>query len=161
MMRRLFVAALACLWASGACAAVTVNSAVTPQTPNRGFVQFLPADTPGTYKTMYTAGANGSKCVAMWSNNNDAATHLLTVQIVNTTPLKLGGIAITTVATAGFANAVPPQDLMAATVWPGLAKDSDGNPYFLLISGDTIQATYATAVTASDQVDILVLCADF
>jgi len=141
-------------------AATTPNSAITAQTPNRGVVQFLQGtDVAGTYKTLYTSGANGSKCNALWATNNDAsATHLLTVQIVNG-GVKYGGNAVTSVLNAGFANAVPAVNILA--LWAGLPMDSDGNPYILLVSGDTIQATFATALTAADVINMETLCADF
>ena len=161
-MRKLLVIAILICAAQFAHAATTPNSVVTAQTPNRGVVQFLQGtDSAGTYKTLYTAGANGSKCNAMWSTNNDAsATHLLTVQIVNTS-VKYGGAAITSVESAGFANGTPAQNLMASGNWPGLPLDSDGNPFLQLISGDTIQAAFATNLTSTDLINIVVSCADF
>lgn len=161
-MKRILLA-LATLFAIGqSFGAVTANSVVTPQTPNRGIVQFLQGtDTAGTYKTLYTAGANGSKCFAMWSTNNDAsATHLITIQIVNSA-VKYGGTALTSISSAGFLTAVPAQSLMTSTIWPGLPVDSDGNPYILIASGDTIQATFATALTAADVLNIVATCSDF
>jgi hypothetical protein len=167
MMRKIIVltlalAALIALPARDALPAVTANSIVTAQTPNRGIVQFLQGtDTAGTYKTLYTAGANGSMCFGMWSTNNDAgATHLITVQIVNSA-VKYGGTALTSVSSAGFANAVPAQNLMSAANWPGLPVDSNSNPYMVLASGDTIQATFATALTASDVLNIVTFCVDY
>lgn len=159
-MKRLLLALL--LLCSPAFAATTPNSIVTPQTVNRGIVQFLQGtDSAGTYKTLYTSGANGSRCYAMWMNNNDgSATHLVTVQIVNG-GVKYGGTALTTVSSAGFANGTPAQSLMTPSVWPGLPLDPNGNPYIQLISGDTIQATFATTLTASDLINIVVICADF
>lgn len=156
---------LAALWlfaASSAFAAVTPNSIVSPQTPTVGVVQFLQGtDSPGTYKTIYTAGANGSRCVALWSTNNDAsATHLLTVQIVRSA-VKYGGMALTTVVNAGFANAVPAQNLTTSTVWPGLPTDGSGNPFIMLASGDTLQATFATALTSTDVINVVAICADY
>src|ERR1700727_2044141 len=72
-VRKLLVIAILICAAQFAHAATTPNSVVTAQTPNRGVVQFLQGtDSAGTYKTLYTAGANGSKCNAMWSTNNDA-----------------------------------------------------------------------------------------
>lgn len=143
-------------------AATTPNSVVTPQTPNRGIVQFLQGtDSAGTYKTLYTAGSNGSICKGMVETNNDgSATHLVTVEVVNG-GVKYGGMAITTASNDGYANATPAKALMAAGNWPGLPIDSDGNPYIVLISGDTIQATFATALTASDKINIYVACSDF
>lgn len=163
MMRRLplVIAAIIALVGS-AFAAATPNSIVTPQTPNRGLVQFLQGtDVAGTYKTLYTAGANGSKCSGMFMNNNDAsATHLVTVQIVNAT-VKYGGVALTSVSSAGFATATPAQSLMSAAAWPGLPLDSTTTPYIYLVSGDTIQATFATALTSADVLNIFVTCSDF
>ena len=161
-MRRIIGSLLALLLPTVAMAAVTANSIVTPQTPNRGIVQFLQGtDTAGTYKTIYTAGANGSRCYAMWTTNNDAsATHLLTVQIVNSA-VKYGGVALTSVSSAGFVNGTPAQNLMSSTNWPGLPIDQYGNPYVELVTGDTIQATFATALTASDLINIVVSCSDF
>ena len=143
-------------------AAVTPNSFVSPQTPNRGIVQFLQGtDTAGTYKTLYTAGANGSRCYGIWSTNNDAsATHLLTLQIVNG-GVKYGGVAITSVESAGFANATPAQNLTSATNWPGLPVDQYGNPYIQIVSGDTLQATFATNLTSTDLINIVASCSDF
>ncbi len=144
-----------------ALAAVTPNSPVTPQTPNRGIVQFLQGtDAAGTYKTLYTAGANGSICNGMWATTNDSTTHLITVQIVNSA-VKYGGMSITSVASMGFANAAPALNLMSPANWPGLPVDANNNPYIYLVSGDTIQATFATALTSTDVLNIVTFCADF
>jgi hypothetical protein len=162
-MRFKFIPIGCCLLAAGAAeAATTPNSIVTPQTPSRGVVQFLQGtDTAGTYKTLYTAGANGSRCYGMVMNNNDASTtHLVTVQIVNAA-VKYGGTALNTVLSAGFVNGTPPQPLMSSSVWPGLPVDQYGNPYVQLVSGDTIQATFGTALTTSDLIDIYASCSDF
>lgn len=144
-------------------AAVTANSIVTAQTPNRGIVQFLQGtDAAGTYKTLYTAGANaGSKCTAVWETNNDGtATHLVTLEVVNG-GVKYGGVAMATVINDGYATGVPAKNLMASTNWPGLPLDSDGNPFVFLAVGDTLQATYATALTTSDKINLEAVCVDF
>lgn len=150
------------LAATGAEAATTPNSIVTPQTPNRGIVQFLQGtDNAGTYKTLYTGGANGSRCYGMLMNNNDTSTtHLVTVQVVNSA-VKYGGAALTTTLNAGFANSSTAQPLMSAAVWPGLPIDQYGNPYIQLVSGDTVQATFATTLTTSTLINLFVTCSDF
>lgn len=147
---------------SPALAATTPNSVVTCQTPNRGIAQFLQGtDVAGTYKTVYTASANGSKIIGLYSNNNDpSATHLLTCQIVNTA-VKYGGSALTSVLSAGFASGTPAQSLMSSTVWPGIPLDSDGNPYFYMASGDTLQCTFATAITSTDLINVVAEACDF
>lgn len=162
MKRFLLGLALLAAFAINAVAATTPNSIVTAQVPSRGIVQFLQGtDTAGTYKTLYTAGSNGSKCNAMWSTNNDGTTtHLITVQVVNSA-VKYGGVAVTSVLSAGFANATPAQNLMVSSLWPGLPLDSDGNPFIELNTGDTLQATFATALTTSDLINIVANCVDF
>lgn len=150
------------LFAFPALAATTPNSVITAQTPNRGIVQFLQGtDSPGTYKTVYTAGSNGSKIIGLFTNNNDgSATHLITCQVVNSA-VKYGGVALTSVSNAGFANATPAQNLLTPINWPGLPIDQDGNPYLYLISGDTLQCTFATALTSTDLINVIAVAADF
>lgn len=162
MRKLLLVPLLFALFAAAAHAATTPNSVVLPQTPNRGIVQFLQGtDSAGTYKTLYTAGSNGSVCFGMWASNDDgSATHLLTIQLVNS-GVKYGGTSLTTVNNAGFANNVPTQAITTPAVWPGLLSDVVGNEYIMLASGDTIQATFATALTTSTLINIEVSCVDY
>jgi hypothetical protein len=142
-------------------AAGTPNQAVFPQTANRGVLQFTSASSAGTYATLYTAGLKGSICKALWLDTSDSgATHLVTLQLVNG-GTKYGGVAITSTLGAGFAGGVPPQSMMTSVIWPGLPIDQNGNPYLYLINGDTLQATFATAITASAQLDLHVVCSDF
>lgn len=142
--------------------ATTPNSIVTPQTPNRGIVQFLQGtDTAGTYKTLYTAGANGSRCYAIVSTNTDTtAVHSLTVQVVNSTT-KYGGANILTISNSGFTSTAEAQPMTTPAVWPGLPVDQYGNPYIQMISGDTLQATFGTALSTGTLINIYASCSDF
>lgn len=159
---RFRLALLAALFAAPAFATTTPNSIITAQTPNRGLVQFLEGtDTAGVYKTLYTAGANGSKCFAVWESNNDgSATHLVTLQIVSAT-VKYGGVAITTASNDGTAASTPAKNFISAAVWPGLPVDGNGNPYIFLASGDTLQATFATSLTSGKAVNLAATCVDY
>jgi hypothetical protein len=143
-------------------AAVTANSAIVPQTPNRGVVQFLQGtDSAGTYKTLYTAGSSGSIITGIYLTTSDAtATHLVTCQVVNNA-VKYGGNAVTTVLGAGFTTNVPAQNFISPNVWPGLPIDQNGNPYLLLISGDTLQCTFATNLTSATVINLVAVAADF
>lgn len=150
------------LLATVANAAVTPNSFVTPQTPNRGLVQFLQGtDSPGTYKTVYTAGANGSRCYTISVSNNDgSATHLINFRLSDGVT-QYGGAQITTTSGAGFSSAGgSPQDGIQA-FGGTLPKDAYGNQYIQLKSGDLLQATFATALTASTAIWVYVVCSDF
>lgn len=160
-MKRFLGLLLALLLASPVCA-VTPNSIVTAQTPTRGLVQFLQGtDTAGTYKTLYTAVTAATKCFGMWETNNDAtATHVVTLQVVNTS-VKYGLEAFTTGLGDGLVTGVPAKNVFSPINLPGLPSDSDNNPYIILQSGDTLQATFATALTATDLINLEVVCADF
>ena len=162
-MFRIFVLALSLAFAAfPALATTTANSIVTPQVPNRGIVQFLQGtDSAGTYKTLYTGGANGSKCVGIYATSNDAsASHLVTVQIKVST-VYYGGMAVTVPVNSGFANAAPAVNMMAPANWPGLPIDSDGNPFFYLAASDLLVATFATNLTSTDVLNLVAVCADF
>jgi hypothetical protein len=159
MRKILAVACLVCLLALSADAATTPNSIITAQTPNRGLTQFLQGtDAAGTYKTLYTAGANGSKCNAVWGTTNDGTvTHVITLQILNGGHF-YGGNAVTLALSAGFNGTNAPSQ----TIMPmGLPNDSDNNPYIQLISGDTLAVTFATALTAGTLINVVASCADY
>jgi hypothetical protein len=122
-------------------------------------------DPPLTYKTLYSAGPNGSKCFALWSTNNDpTATHLLTLELVDSdgpaVVRRFGGTSATTAVNQGYG--APTLNLLAANGWPGLPFDTSGNPYVSLNSGDLLQVTYATAMTAiANKLNVAVQCSDF
>jgi hypothetical protein len=170
MMRRLFAAALALtfLIAGFVDAAVTATP-VFVQTPKLGSTTFVQGtDAAGTYKTVIAGGANGTKVTAIWVTMNDGtATHLVTVQLSTSSSAHcspqsncLGGAAITIPLSSGFANAASAVHVLSS--WPGLPTDSDGNPYIYLgTTVQTIEATYATALTVSTQISVVAVVADF
>lgn len=162
-MKYLWLAGLLLVvFASSALAAVTANSVVTTQTPNNGKQNFIQGtDAAGTYKTLYTAGSNGSRCNGLSVATNDGtAQHVLTFEITN------GG---NTYHLTSFTSTLAPtnnttystMNAMSSANWTGLPLDSDGNPYFFLVSGDVLKATFATALTTSDEIDMLAVCSDF
>lgn len=170
-LRTLVTLALVCALCLPLYAAVTPNSYVTAQTPKNGTVTFVQGtDGAGTYKTLYTGGTNGTKIVAIWVTSNDgSASHLVTIQLSTSTSAHcspqsncVGGAAVTVPVNSGFANGAGAVNFMSATNWPGLPIDSNGQPY-LNLSGNTqtLEATFATALTASTQVAITVVTADY
>ena len=138
-------------------AAVTPNSIITAQTPNEGKLQFTSSSTPGTFVTAYTAGSNGTKVSGIFVNNTDStATHVVQCAIFNAT-VEYSGWSVTTTSPAAGAQI----NLAFFTTWLGLPVDSDQNPFLYLVNGDTIQCTYATAVTAGKAVNIEIIASDF
>jgi hypothetical protein len=134
------------------------------QTPTVGKVQFLQGtDSAGTYKTLYTAvtPGNGARCNALWLTTDDiSAQHLVTIQVVSG-GTRYGGTSIGTFGPHGFATSHTTLNVLSPTVWPGLPLDSDGNPYLQLAPGDTLQATYATALNAGNRINLIVSCGEF
>lgn len=163
-MKKFLLALAALLLLAGpARAATTPNNIITAQTPKLALVQFLQGtDVAGTYKTLYTGGANGSKISALYANTNDgSASHLVTCELVRSAVL-YGGVAVTVAVNSGYANAAPAINLMSTTNWPGLPFDGNGNPYiFLSGAGDTVQCTFATALTAAKLLNVTAIVSDF
>lgn len=147
-----------------ALAATTPNSVVTAQTPNLGVVQFLQGtDVAGTYKTLYTGNANGSKIISLVATTNDpSAGHLVTCEIV-LSAVKYGGVAVSVPVNSGFTGAsAVPVNMMSSTNWVGLPVDSDGNPFIYLPSASyTLQCTFATALTSGKVLNVQAVSGDF
>lgn len=139
-------------------AAVTPNSGIAIQTPKRGVLQFLQGtDVAGTYKTCYTAGANGSKINGIYATTTDASvSHATTCQLVNNS-IFYGGVDVNVPTSSGMAVGIPAVNLMSSANWPGLSIDAAGNPYFILSSGDTLQCTFATAMTTNSVLNIVAI----
>ena len=147
--------------ASQAFAATTPNSWITPQTPNIGTQAFIQGtDSTGTFKPFYTGGANGSKCFAMMLNTNDqATTHLVSIEIVHTTSY-VTATYLTVINSTGLVYG-PSINLLSSANWAGLPTDLNGNPFIFLTSGDTLKANYLTALNTSAQINIVAYCGDF
>jgi hypothetical protein len=162
MRRILAIFTASLLFCSGvANAAVTANSFVSPQTPHVGVQTFVQGtDAAGTFKTIYTGGTNGSKCSALIENNNDTVTHLLTIRVVHSAT-NVPIIAVTSTATGVGGSYATPTNILSPQNAPGLPLDMTGTPYIELDSGDTLQATFATSLTTSDQINFYAVCSDY
>jgi hypothetical protein len=113
-----------------------------------------------TAQTVYTAGGNGSKVTALVFSSTDTAAHDVQISITNGgTAYLLGTISVT--IGAGNTSTVPSVNALANVQLPGLPLDSDGNPYILLISGDTLQITAVVAVTTAKFVTAIATVGDF
>lgn len=143
--------------------AVTANSIVTPQTPNRGLQQFVQGtDTTLALKSLYVAGANGSKVLGAVAVSSDSASaHLVSLFVKNTGGTTFLANTVSVTAGAGNASATPPVALMSAAVWPGLPVDNDGNPYLFLANGDTLEAEYQTTLAASSTISLVCAATDY
>jgi hypothetical protein len=155
-MRRLLLLALLGWGLCGvALAAVTPNSPVSPQNPHVYRQRFVTADAAGTYKTLVTGGVNGTRCHALWIISDDTtAAHQMTFRFTR------GGLTYPG-PVVGTTTTQVPVSVLNSTTWPGLANESDGNSQLLLDSGDLLEVTYATAITATKILGVHAECWDF
>lgn len=160
MLRKLLALVSALLISSAAYGATAPAFVTAPPTSN--MTLFTSADTPGTFKTIYTAGASGGKCVSSTLHWNDqGAAHVVTLAVtIGADTLQAASLTTTAGGSAGTLGT--PLNFFDPGVWAGLPADGvGGNPVLLLPAGAAIKATYTTAVTAAYQVGVYVQCADF
>lgn len=168
---RLAVAAAALLFSTGIAWAVVSTTPVVPQAPKLGEAQVLnatstisiasnAASASGTV-TAYTCGTNGSKIVGMMAGTTDTSSNIVQVLVVNTSKVYLLA-TVTVAAGSGNVSGTAPVNLMSSTNMPGLPRDSDGNPFILCASGDTIVVgVQTTAVTSNKALTVVLVAADF
>ena len=159
---KLFASVAALVLSVSSALAATGNNPITPQTPNNGKVHFTSSSTAGTYVTLYTSPnpGSGSVCTGIGATNNDTVAHVVTLQVYNNS-VAYGGAAASVAANSGFASGTNPVTLLNSTIWPWLPKDQFSNPVLILVAGDTLQATFATAITSGDAVNVYAICWDF
>lgn len=115
----------------------------------------------GTTNTnVYTAGANGTKISGLNATNNDGTAKSLTVSILNGSTLFPLGVALLGV-NAGANSTTASVDCLSQSLIPGLPVDSDGHPYIILVSGDSLQVTCNVAPGTGNTVTVVATCGDF
>jgi hypothetical protein len=160
---------IACSLALMAAPAWGADAPIFPGTIRSQLTTFVQGtDSAGTYKTIYTGGASGSKIIGIYYTNTDGtATHLLTTQYSDSTTDHCatattcgGGQQNTTELNQGFVIDTGAGDVIDE--WNGLPQDSDGNKYiFLKDNTDTLEMTFATALTAGTKINVVVMAVDF
>ena len=129
------------------------------QTPKVTRTTFAAADTT-TAKTIATAGANGSKVVAIQVCSDDTSARVIQFGITRSaTFILLGSINLPTLS--GTDGAAPAINGFNPSYMPGLPVDSDGERYIFMESGDTLQAKMVTTITAAKTVSVTVVQGDF
>lgn len=130
-----------------------------PKQPQAARVQIVIGDAQAQ-KTAYTAGASGSKIVAIIATSTDTSARDIQLSITNggtSYPLGTKTVAIT----SGFVAGVPAVNLLDAAVVVGMPYDSDGNEFLYLISGDTLTVSALTTVTTAKAITVHVFAVDF
>lgn len=129
------------------------------QTPKITPKSILPADTTAKV-TICTAGADGTKVVGITVTSTDTGTRILQIFLTRSATSYLLASFIVPIG-AGTAGAVAVLNAMDSALWPGLPVDNDGQFYFFLESGDTLQAAVTVTVTAAKEIDISVVSGNF
>lgn len=117
------------------------------------------ADSANTKKTIATAGASGSKVVAVIATSTETAN------------ARVGQLWLTRSATSyligsfnvpinsGFDGST--QGVNALSLVAGLPVDNDGQVYFFLESGDTLQVSFTTQVASGKEIDVFAIFGNF
>lgn len=132
------------------------HQGVFVQTPEIAFVTATHGDSTNK-KTIFTSATagQGTKIVAI--------TAVSTITTSNRTcNLFVAGNQVATqviVSNAGNATTVPPTNILG--LWTSLPKDNDGQPYFFLKAGNTLQASVTAAVTTNKAITYTAIGADF
>lgn len=128
------------------------------QAVNVGLATIVPADTTAA-KTIFTAGANGSRVSAITVHSTDTALRDVVLSLVRSaTSYPLFTISVP--INAGNTNAIGALDLLRSPLLPGLPYDAFGNRYIDLKSGDTLTINTTTTVTAAKQITAAALGGD-
>lgn len=120
--------------------------------PQNGKIQIANAD-GSNQKTVYTAGASGSKVIALMAVSTDTSNRDVQVSITNGgTSYPLGTVLVP--AGSGNSSAVASVNLLTSVALSGLPLDSDGNACIHLVSGDTLTVSALTTVTSGKLITV-------
>ena len=116
------------------------------------------SDSANTKKTICTAGASGSKVVAVLVSSTDSSARVFQLFLNrSSTDYLLGSLSIA--VTAGSDGATSTANLLSLI--PGVPRDNDGQPYLYLESGDLLKANNVTQVTSAKEIDVTVIFGNF
>jgi hypothetical protein len=108
-------------------------------------------------KVLYQAGANGSRTASITAVSSDTVNRDVQIIIVTGGSVSGGtvsggtGYILGTVSVgsgAGISSGTVGVNMLNTTAIPGLASDSDGNPFLNLAIGDVLAVSAVTTVTS-------------
>lgn len=122
-------------------------------------VLIQPADTT-TKKTIYTAGSNGGKVVALFTSSDDSATEDLQIWLTISSTDYL--LATKTIAiTAGFVTGTPAFNWFDGIQNPGFPIDRDGQRYILMPAAGILKVSSKATVTVAKTLYTTAMAYDF
>lgn len=119
-------------------------------TPQIDAVTIVPGDTT-TKKTLYTAGANGGRCLSIAASSDDTAAVRANIYVNHGgTDYAVGQVTIPIGAGTGTTDA-PSVNLLDASKLPFLQPDGS----LLLESGDIVKVAASATITAAKTVTLV------
>jgi len=117
-------------------------------------VAFTNSDSANTKKTIHTAGNNGSIITGINASSTDTVARVAQIWLTRSATSYL--IASFNVpAASGTDGTTPAASLMNQSLLPFLPIDNDGQPYFFLESGDTLQVSFTAQVASGKEIDVI------
>lgn len=136
------------------------HQGVYVQTPEITPAAFTNADAANTKKTVATAGVNGSKVVGVMITSRDTSDRIAQLWLTRSAVSYLLAAA-SVVAGSGSDGTTPAVNLFDRTLFSGLPVDNDGQAYLFLVSGDTLQVSFTTQITAAKEADAAAVYGNF
>ncbi len=119
---------------------------------------FTNSDSANTKKTIATAGTDGSKVVAVHAASTDTSARIAQLWLTRSATSYLLG-AKSVAITAGSDGTTVTSNLLDNLA--ALPMDNDGQRYLFLESGDTLQVSFTTQVTAAKEIDVVAQFGNF
>jgi hypothetical protein len=137
----------------------TSPNPIFPVAINVGVGQILNADGTTT-KTIFTAGANGSKVESLTISSTDTVDQDISLYVSRGgTDYLLALMKIP--ATSGSVNNVPAISGLINTQLPGLSQDANGNVILYLQNGDKLSFAAATTITSGKAITAVAVGGDY
>jgi hypothetical protein len=126
-----------------------------------GFTFAANSTTVTNLVSIATIGTNGALIESIQVSNSDTAAYSLQLLFLPTGGklLLLGTVNIP--LSSGMTTAAPPVQLLNSTNMPGLPKDTNNNSYLLVPASGLLYVGTTATLTASTQVSVIAVGADF
>lgn len=137
------------------------HAGVFAQLPNFTPQAFTNSDSANTKKTIVTAGSANTgaptKIVSVTATSTDTSARVAQLWVTRSaTSYLLASFSVP--AASGNDGTTVTANLLS--LWAGLPTDNDGNVYFFLMNGDTLQVSFTAQVTSAKEIDVFAVAAD-
>jgi hypothetical protein len=135
------------------------HQGVMVQLPKITPVTFSNSDSANTKKTVHTAGADGSKIVAVVATSTDTVARTAQLWLTRSGTSYLLGSKVVA-AGAGTDGAAASADLLDEALVP-LPLDNDGQPYLFVEVNDTLQVSFTAQIASTKNAYVVAIGGNF